>query len=52
MQVYTVSVYKQFVIKNSKMCKTMPQGFLVWYGHYDPQTGISVEPMDADKLIV
>jgi CRISPR-associated endonuclease/helicase Cas3 len=52
MQAYTVSVYKHFVIKNDTMCKTMPQGFLVWYGKYDPQTGISVESIDADKLIV
>lgn len=52
MQIYTVSVYEHFVIKNSKLCKMMPQGFLVWYGHYDQQTGISVEPIEADKLIV
>ncbi|KUG22845.1 crispr-associated helicase cas3 [hydrocarbon metagenome] len=52
MQVYTVSVYRHFVIKNSAMCKTMPQGFMVWYGNYDPQTGISIEPLEADKLVV
>jgi CRISPR-associated endonuclease/helicase Cas3 len=52
MQVYTVSVYRHFMIKNSDMCKTMPQGFMVWYGNYDPQTGISIEPLEADKLVV
>lgn len=52
MQVYTVSVYRHFIIKNGAMCKTMPQGFMVWYGNYNPQTGISTEPLDADKLVV
>ena len=52
MQAYTVSVYRHFIIQNAALCKTMPQGFLVWYGHYDQQTGISVEPIEADKLIV
>lgn len=52
MQAYTVSVYRHFIIKNGALCKTMPQGFMVWYGNYDPQTGISIEPIEADKLIV
>lgn len=52
MQAYTVSVYRHFIFKNGAMCKTMPQGFMVWYGNYDPQTGISIEPIEADKLIV
>lgn len=52
MQAYTVSVYRHFIIKNGAMCKTMPQGFMVWYGNYDPQTGVSIEPIEADKLII
>ncbi|MDI6722901.1 MAG: CRISPR-associated helicase/endonuclease Cas3, partial [Candidatus Aenigmarchaeota archaeon] len=52
MQSYTVQVYKHFIIQNSQMCKTMDQGFMVWYGNYDPQTGISVAPIEADKLVV
>ncbi|HOX16313.1 MAG TPA: CRISPR-associated helicase Cas3' [Smithellaceae bacterium] len=52
MQMFTVSVYRNFIIKNSANCKTMPQGFMVWYGNYDQQTGISIEPLEADKLIV
>ncbi len=52
MQIYTVSVYRHFILKNNDMCKTMPQGFMVWYGNYDPQTGISIEPLEADKLVV
>lgn len=52
MQPFIVPVYKYFIIQNGSMCKTMPQGFMVWYGNYDQQTGISVAPIDADKLIV
>jgi CRISPR-associated endonuclease/helicase Cas3 len=52
MQPFIVPVYKYFIIHNGSMCKTMPQGFMVWYGNYDQQTGISVAPIDADKLIV
>lgn len=52
MQVYTVQVYNYFLIQNKEMCKTMPQGFKVWYGNYDRETGISVAPIEADNLIV
>lgn len=52
MQAYTVQVYKYFIVKNNLMCKIMPQGFMVWYGNYDLKTGISADPIDADKLVV
>lgn len=52
MQMYTVQVYKFFLIQNAEMCKLIPQGFQVWYGNYDHDTGISVEPVEADKMIV
>lgn len=52
MQTYTVQVYEHFIFQNRQMCKTMDQGFMVWYGNYDPQTGISVAPIEADKLVV
>lgn len=52
MQVYTVQVYGNFIFKNSALCKNMPQGFNVWYGNYDSETGISVNPIDADKLVI
>lgn len=52
MQAFTVQVYKHFIIQNGATCKTMPQGFKVWYGNYDNETGISVAPIDADKLVV
>jgi len=52
MQPFIVPVYKHFIIQNGSMCKTMPQGFVVWYGNYDQQTGISVAPIEADKLVV
>ncbi len=52
MQAYTVQVYEHFIFQNRQMCKTMDQGFMVWYGNYDSQTGISVMPIEADKLVV
>jgi CRISPR-associated endonuclease/helicase Cas3 len=52
MQAYTVQVYRYFLNENVGMCKLMPQGFNVWYGNYDRATGISVEPVKADKLVV
>jgi CRISPR-associated endonuclease/helicase Cas3 len=52
MQVYTVQVYKHYIFQNEEMCKSMPQGFEVWYGNYDGETGISVSPVKADKLVV
>ena len=52
MQLFTVQVYQNFIINNKDMCKTRPQGFMVWYGDYDPETGISVAPIEADKLVV
>jgi len=52
MQMFTVQVYKHFTIQNAGMCRLMPQGFTVWYGNYDRETGISVAPIEADKLVV
>ena len=52
MQVFTVQVCKYFIIQNAEMCKLMPQGFKVWYGNYDRATGISVAPIEADKMVV
>jgi CRISPR-associated endonuclease/helicase Cas3 len=52
MQACTVQVYKNFIINNAAMCKPMPQGFIVWYGNYDRETGISVAPIEADKMVV
>jgi CRISPR-associated endonuclease/helicase Cas3 len=52
MQAFTVQVYKGFTIRNADMCKVMPQGFMVWFGNYDPDTGVSMRQIDPDKLIV
>lgn len=52
MQAYIVQVYKHFIFQNSSVCKIMPQGFMVWYGNYDQEIGISVAPIEADKLVV
>ncbi len=52
MQAFTVQVYRHFTIQNAATCKLMPQGFMVWYGNYDRETGISVAPIEADKMVV
>jgi len=52
MQVFTVQVYQNFLSQNFNMCVAMPQGFMVWYGNYDQNTGISVETMTADQFVV
>lgn len=52
MQAFTVQVYRRFTIRNAATCKLMPQGFMVWYGNYDRETGISLTPIEADKMIV
>ncbi|MCX6907980.1 MAG: CRISPR-associated helicase/endonuclease Cas3, partial [Verrucomicrobia bacterium] len=52
MQMYTVQVYKYFAIHNAAMCKLMPQKFMVWFGNYDRETGISVAPIEADMMVV
>ncbi|MBF0542646.1 MAG: CRISPR-associated helicase Cas3' [Nitrospirae bacterium] len=52
MQAFTVAVYSNFIFKNIDMCKKMKQGFKVWFGNYNIETGISISAMDADKLIV
>jgi CRISPR-associated endonuclease/helicase Cas3 len=52
MQGFMVQVYQNFIFNNADMCKTTPHGFMVWYGNYDSETGISIAPIEADKLIV
>lgn len=52
MQQFTVQVYQDFIMNNNLQCKTTPQGFMVWYGNYDNATGISVTPIEADKMVV
>ena len=52
MQMFTVQVFNNFLFKNEGIYKKMPQEFFVWYGNYDYNTGISVKPIEADKLVV
>ncbi len=52
MQMYTVQVYNYFILQNAALCKLIPQGFRVWYGNYDSTTGLSVAPIEADKLVL
>ena len=52
MQAFTVNVYQKFINENVSLCKTMPQGFMVWFGNYDPNTGITNIPINPDDLVV
>jgi hypothetical protein len=52
MQPFTVQVYENFIFHNREDIKITPQGFKVWYGNYDPATGVSVAPMEADNYVV
>lgn len=52
MQPFTVQAYENFIFQNREDVKTSPHGFKIWYGNYDPDTGISVAPMEVDKYVV
>jgi CRISPR-associated endonuclease/helicase Cas3 len=52
MQTFTVQVYSHFIMQNAAMCKPMPQGFMVWWGSYDRERGVSIAPVEADKMVV
>lgn len=52
MQPFTVQAYENFIFQNRGDVKTSPHGFKIWYGNYDPATGISVAPMEVDKYVV
>jgi len=49
MQPYTVQAYANFIYQNRDDVKTSPHGFKIWYGNYDPATGISVAQMEVDN---
>jgi CRISPR-associated endonuclease/helicase Cas3 len=52
MQPFTVQAYENFIFQNRGDVKTSPHGFKIWYGNYDPATGISLAPMEVDKYVV
>lgn len=52
MQPFTVQAYANFIHQNREDVNTSPHGFKIWYGNYDPATGISVAPMEVDKYVV
>lgn len=52
MQPFTVQAYENFIFQNREDVKTSPHGFKIWYGNYDPATGISVAPMEVDNYVV
>jgi len=52
MQPFTVQAYENFIYQTREDIKTSQHGFKIWYGNYDPATGISVAPIEADKYVV
>lgn len=52
MQPFTVQAYENFIFQNREDIKMSPHGLKIWYGNYDPDTGISVAPMEVDKYVV
>lgn len=52
MQVYTVQVYDNFIFNNKSSIEETSHGVIVWYGGYDKNTGISVEPLESDNFVV
>lgn len=52
MQPFTVQAYENFIYRNREDVKISPHGFKIWYGNYDPHTGISVDPLEVDKYVV
>ncbi|HOP40193.1 MAG TPA: CRISPR-associated helicase Cas3' [Geobacteraceae bacterium] len=52
MQQFTVQAYENFIYQNREDIRSSPHGFKIWYGNYDPATGISVAPMEVDKYVV
>jgi len=51
-QVYSVQVYKNFLIKNAHFCSTTSSGVLIWNGSYNKDSGISTQLMGPDECIV
>jgi len=52
LQIYSVQVYKNFLLKNAHLCSELPQGLLVWNGRYNDGIGISTEMMSPDECVV
>ena len=52
MQLYSVPVYNNFLMKQAGLCKCYPQGFTVWQGNYYRKTGISTESLSPDECII
>lgn len=52
MQVYSVQVYKTFLIQYGHLSTTTASGILIWNGNYDENTGISTELSSPDECVV
>ncbi len=52
MQVFIVQVYDSFIFNNRNSIEETTHGVMIWYGGYDKDTGISVDPIESDSLVV
>jgi CRISPR-associated endonuclease/helicase Cas3 len=50
MQQYSVQVYSKFLDETRGQWKKNKQGYYVWYGYYDENTGICQEPESSDYI--
>ncbi|HPU86405.1 MAG TPA: hypothetical protein PLE60_13840 [Candidatus Latescibacteria bacterium] len=52
MQQFTVQVFPGFLKNNAGNYEAKPQGYTVWWGSYDSDTGLPVSPETADSYVV
>jgi len=51
MQILSVQVFENFLYKTVGQWEEKEQGFYVWYGSYDKDTGITPDPILTDGII-
>lgn len=52
LQQFTVNVYQYFLMKNQDFFFEDKHGIKIWTGGYDPSTGLVIEPILSDSLVV
>jgi CRISPR-associated endonuclease/helicase Cas3 len=50
MQIFSVQVYDNFLKETTGQWEEKEQGFYIWYGSYEKDTGISSEPILTDYI--
>lgn len=52
LQEYSIQVYQHFLTENASLFNVHVSGVKTWHGGYDKHTGISVEPITSDQMVV